>query len=93
MTRRTHKRRKPTSERGPGRPGRPPLGDAARSVRLQIFVTPAVDARLSGAAGAATRIARLKDPEAPAVKPSTLAADMLERALDTESIEPIEPTT
>lgn len=78
MTRRS-KRRKPTSERGPGRP---PLGDAARSVRLQIFVTPAVDARLAGAAGAATRIARQKDPEAPAVKPSTLAADMLERALD-----------
>lgn len=84
-------RRSKVGGRRPG-PGRPSLGDAARSVRLQIFVTPAVDARLTAAAKAAC------------VKPTTLAADMLERAVDAieqriaRSVDPIadelaEPTT
>lgn len=77
------------SKIGGKRAGRPPLGAAARSVRLQVFVTPAVDARLSVAAKAATQAARAGDPDAREIKPTTIAADMLERALDATT----EPTT
>lgn len=66
-----------TPDMGRGRVGRPPLGAAARSVRLQIFVTPAVDARLAARAKAAQ------------IKPATLAADMIERALEATT----DPTT